>query len=69
MALKFAEGSEAKIATEVVTDSEGLLNDIKILVDRNFTLKGCPDGIETSIHGSIKLDLINQSLVFTFEPS
>lgn len=57
-----------KISIETDMDSDRMLEIIKILVDRGFTLEKMENGMVTKISGEIKLDLVNLVQILNLQP-
>jgi len=59
-------GIVGNISLELNHDSERLLEIIKILIDRGFTLEQIPDGFTTNISGKMKIDLNENVQILNF---
>ncbi|MEW6588224.1 MAG: hypothetical protein AB1299_03555 [Thermoproteota archaeon] len=67
MCLRYEDDKGARL--EIRTDTEDILNDIKVLIDRKFKIGSDDTGIITNFRGTIKIDLVNEVLMILLEPS
>lgn len=63
MPLQYDQG---KITLAVETDTDGLLDAMLILLEKNLIPKKTKDSIEVKIDAILKLDVINEKLLVTF---
>ena len=57
-----------KISIETSLDFDRMLEILKILIDRGFTLQNLKDGLVSKISGKIELDFTNKIQILTFQP-
>ena len=58
-----------KIKIEIDTDPKYLLDNIKVLTDKNFKIQSDDDCMQTSVNGSMKIYPDKDKLVFLLQPT
>ena len=66
MVLHYDKNNSENIRMAIDTDTEGLLNAIKILVEKAKPLENYPDGISIKVEGILKLNYVENVIELFF---